>query len=255
MTMHVRLLVLLAIVVEACVSRPSTLDATGSGSASDGGASDTADGTGGPIDCSNEPQAPWDYELPEVGEECTPFHNELEFVPYRVRITNGGTEPIHLVGPVDCVPEHIEISDADGRWWAGDKCTPVCDGGMLGECSCLLDCPSAGVVTLMPGGTFQALWPGLLWEDVQMPDTCATADCAGLVDCRRAITPTTTSLNVEVAHITSLECDGASECPCVPNEEGWCNPSVPLPEPETVVRTQSSFDFPLDCPTVELMLP
>ena len=95
----VRSLLILPIVVAlvpACTDRSFAQDPDGSYAS---GSGDTNE-SGGRMDCAAEPKPAWD-ELPEPGpEECTPLISEHEFVPVRVRITNGGHDPSS--SPIQC---------------------------------------------------------------------------------------------------------------------------------------------------------
>lgn len=210
--------------------------------------SEGADDTTGPDACEWQP-APIPTGLDEEPPaECAHLVSEGEVAPVTLRITNDGSEVVHLTSPISCVAEHFALEDAEGRVFPAAHCQIPCEASLAGECGCLANCPLPPAIALHPGGVFEAEWDGFVVESREASPECA-GECAG--ECAVRAPPAEGSMRALLALATELEC--GDQCECTPGDQGWCE--VPGGVLGDRVIVESSVQWPTACPVIELRVP
>lgn len=175
---------------------------------------------------------------------CAALVSSGEVAPVTVRIVNEGDDVVWLTGPGSCVDTYTAVEDAAGQRFFGNHCTMLCEASLLGECGCLLDCPSPDIIALHPGGTFETEWPGYVLAP-RVASTACAGDCAS--DCNLRVSPAAGPMTVVVAKATALEDCGA--CECEPNAQGWCTvPGLP----DGFETFEHAVEWPPACPEIEV---
>lgn len=232
-----------------CTERTTSVEGdegTSQGEASTAGEELTSslDGSDGAEACEWE-LAP--FVLPEElspPPACTELVSSGEVAPVTVRIVNEGDDVVWLTGPGSCIDTYTIVEDAAGHRFFGNHCARLCELSLLGDCGCLLDCPSPGIIALHPGGAFETEWPGYVLAP-QVAATACAGDCEG--ECNLRVSPTAGPMTVMVAKATMLQDCGS--CECEPNEQGWC-PVLGLAEELEAV--EHAVEWPPACPVIEV---
>ncbi len=155
----------------------------------------------------------------EVGPACEALRSEREAVPITIRIINDRDQQVRLTAPGSCVPSLVVVVDDAQHVFPRSECA-MCDGSLVGDCSCLALCDQAAPIAIEPGGAFELVWPGVVAEIEEIGPECA-GECAGR--CDRMRSPVDGPLRVIIAE-TTLEqiVDCEEPCECEANADGWC---------------------------------
>lgn len=125
--------------------------------------------------------------------------------PVTIRFVNGGERPIVL--EARCFPfDYLDVrTDADWQWPA-PGCGLTCADVFALGCPFCVPCASGSNTVVMPGGSVETTWPGVLFEPVTPPNECyAMEPCVG--GCWRA--------RIEIADVVSATATAISHDACI----------------------------------------
>jgi hypothetical protein len=146
---------------------------------------------------------------------CEQFNDEgREGTPVTVVIANDGNDPVILDN--SCFnTDYLDMETPSGWYWPSGFCSSTCEAQFIDGCFVCDGCAVAAYTVVMPGGTIEVTWPGVLFETVTPPAECfAQGSCAP--DCPRR--------RIELAEIVMATANAISYDACViANDE---DPSV-----------------------------
>jgi hypothetical protein len=156
---------------------------------------------------------------------CEEFHDEgREGTPVVVRIANAGEQPIILDAPCFNHDYLLMLSDS-GWYWPQGFCTATCQSQFVEGCSVCAGCASAAYTVLMPGGSVEVDWPGVLYENVVAPEGCFEQGSCG-DECPRAHTEIPEIVRATVRASTYDACvdveTDPSMCTCIDTKALSC---------------------------------
>ena len=146
---------------------------------------------------------------------CEQFNDEgREGTPLTIVIANDGNEPVILDNP--CFnTDYLDMETPSGWYWPSGFCSSTCEAQFLDGCFVCDGCAVAAYTVVMPGGTVEVTWPGVLYESVTPPAECfAVGACQP--DCPRR--------RIEITEVVMANVNAISYDLCVTTNEE--DPSV-----------------------------
>jgi len=107
-------------------------------------------------------------------------------------------------------------------------CEVACPGCMCGE-----------AILMKPGATYEAIWPGALYEEADLPSQCNVEGCDFTECAKPSQAPDGAYTVASVAH-TELACQ-EPPCECEPSED-WCIIETGSPDEFQGEELQASAD-------------
>lgn len=212
---------------DGTTAEDGTADGTGDGGTADGGTADDDgtddDGTG---DDGTDDDGT-DGDDGTTGGICEEYaKTDDDFGPaVSVTIRNSRPDPIYVPTERSGGTTPFYLSNESGTlYWAPhfDCDTVTCAELMSGICEgACPGCYCGEAVKMASGATYEAIWPGTLYEHTELPAACNLEDCEWGLECAKPYGAPGGAYTASSVAYTVLDCDQGS-CPDCDPGDGWC---------------------------------